>query len=672
MHKASAKLVVAIGGAAGLVSWAQTPAPPVDKATAYYHYSLGHMYAELAGIYGNRGEYINQAIENYKLAIKADPLTAKLAEELSDLYIQSGRFRDAQNDAEATLRTNPKDIAARRVLARIYLRQIGDAQRNRIDQTMLRRALEQFQTITEIDPKDIDAWLMLGRLHKVGQNSPESEKAYKKALEVDPENEDALNGLALVYADLGDNKAAADLLKRAAARRPSPNSLQTLAGAYEQMREYGLAAEALRRALDLNPPNADELKKSLAQDLALAERYPDALQVYEEIVADDSADSQSWLRISQIQLRLRDPKKAREASDRAKAIEPNNVDVRYNDVSILQAEGKDADAIVALKDLLVSTEKRSYNPGERRYRVALLEQLGSLERETGQTEPAVESFRKMAQLDAETGPRASVQIIETYRQSKQFPKAQQEADASEKKWPNDPQLRMTRASLLAEMGKADAAASDIRKLLGGSQDRETWLALAQLYDKGRKWDDMAKALDQAEKLSEREADKEGVWFMRGAMFERMKNLDAAEREFRKVLASAPDNTGAMNYMSYMFADRNVKLSEALTLINRALEAEPFNGAYLDTLGWVYYRMGRLPEAEDYLVRALERVPRDPTMRDHLAEVLFQRSKFREAVVQWEASLREWQASSPADLDQAEVAKVRNKLDTARSRVANAR
>ncbi|MGH9628050.1 MAG: hypothetical protein ACRD7E_06885, partial [Bryobacteraceae bacterium] len=63
-----------------------------DKATAYYHYSLGHLYSELAGAYGNRGDYLDKAIENYRLAMKADPGADFLSEELSDLYVQSGRL----------------------------------------------------------------------------------------------------------------------------------------------------------------------------------------------------------------------------------------------------------------------------------------------------------------------------------------------------------------------------------------------------------------------------------------------------------------------------------------------------------------------------------------------------------------------------------------------------
>ena len=85
--------------------------PPVssaDRATAYYHYTLGHMYAELAGNTTNRNDYVNLAIENYKAAIKADPSSALMAEELSDLYSQSGRMRDGQTDAEQAIKTEPQ------------------------------------------------------------------------------------------------------------------------------------------------------------------------------------------------------------------------------------------------------------------------------------------------------------------------------------------------------------------------------------------------------------------------------------------------------------------------------------------------------------------------------------------------------------------------------------
>ncbi len=641
-----------------------------DRAAAYYHYTLAHMYAELAGASsGSRNDYINKAIENYKAAIKDDPQTAMLSEELSEIYIGTGRLREAESDAQDALRQNPNDITALRMLARIYTRQIGDSQQNRVDEGMLRKTIDQYQKITRLDPKDVDSWLMLGRLQKVAHNSVESQNAYKKALEIDAENEDALTGLALVYADLGDNQAAAGLLQKLAEKNPNVRSLSALAAAYEQMREFKLAADALKRALDLNPPNASELKHALAQNQMFGEQFDAALQTYQELVADEPADTQSYLRISQIYLQLKDFAKAREASDKARSLDPDNLEVRYSLVTILEAEGKTPEAIQLLKDILSSTSKRSYNRTEREVRRQLLERLAAIYGANEQTEPAVATFREIAELDPDKAPRMSAAIVKSYMLGKDFAKAEQEADAAVKKWPSDRDVRVTRAELLGEMGKTDAAAADVRKLLDGKNDRDTYLSLADIYEKGKRFDEVAKALDAAEKLSESKEEKQGVWFQRGAMFEKMNKVESAEAEFRRVLESNPKYAPALNYLGYMLADRSLKLPEALQLIVKALDQDPNNGAYLDSLGWAQFKLGRLDDAEENMRKAVERTPRDPSIRDHFGDVLLRQSKVKEAVTQWQTSLKEWETSSPSEMDQAEVAKVKSKLENAKMRLA---
>src|SRR3989442_5614601 len=173
--------------------------------------------------------------------------------------------------------------------------------------------------------------------------------------------------------------------------------------------------------------------------------------------------------------------------------------------------------------------------------------------------------------------------METYRAAKDFPAAQAEAEAAVKKYPKDRVVKVVRASLLADMGKVDEAAAEIRGLLTGEKDRETYLTLAQIYEKGKNFAEMEKALDAAEKLSERTQDKESIFFMRGAMYEKMKKYANAEAEFRKVLEINAQNAGALNYLGYMLADRNVRLEEAHDLIRKAVEIDPDNGAYLDSL-----------------------------------------------------------------------------------------
>ncbi len=131
----------------------------------------------------------------------------------------------------------------------------------------------------------------------------------------------------------------------------------------------------------------------------------------------------------------------------------------------------------------------------------------------------------------------------------------------------------------------------------------------------------------------------------------------------------PDNDDALNYLGYMLADRNIRLEEARDMISKAVAREPNSGAYLDSLGWVYFRLNKLPEAEDKLREALRYMSRDPTVHDHLAEVYFREGKIREAIAQWQSSLREYQAGPPSDMDHSEVAKVQKKLEDAKVRLA---
>ena len=639
-----------------------------SKAAAYYHYSLGHLYAELAGAYSNRGDYFNKSVENYKAALKDDPGASFIAEELSDLYVQSGRLRDAVTEAEETLKQNPDDLGAHRILARIYTRLIGDAQQNRIDENMVRKAIEQYQKIADKTPRDTESWLMLGRLNKVLQSSTEAVKDYKKALEIDPDNVEAMTGLAMVYADLGDTKQATDLLRKASEKDPNPRSLAQLAGAYEQMKDYALAAETLRRAADLQPGNTD-MKKALAQDLLLAEKLDEALKIYNELIAEDPKDDASYLRISQIYRQKHDFAKAHEAGDKAKEIDPSNLEYQYNEVNLLDAEGKTPDAIKVMKRMLESTEKKTYTAGEKNNRATLLERLGFLYRSNEQYPQAVDTFKQIVDLDPDASPGAHAQIILTYGQAKDFAKAESVGEAAQKKFPNDRQIRAARASILSDQGKTDQAIAEAKKLLDGKTDRETYLTMAQIYEKGKNYKEMSKALDASEKLSTTKEEKENIYFMRGAMFERQKNYAAAEAEFRKALESNPNNAAALNYLGYMLADRNVRLSEARDLIQRAVDREPGNGAYLDSLGWVYFRLNQLPEAEAQLRKALDSMAKDPTVHEHLGDVYAQEGKLREAIGQYQNALNQWQTSAPGDVEPEEVARVQKKLDEGKVKLA---
>jgi tetratricopeptide (TPR) repeat protein len=119
----------------------------------------------------------------------------------------------------------------------------------------------------------------------------------------------------------------------------------------------------------------------------------------------------------------------------------------------------------------------------------------------------------------------------------------------------------------------------------------------------------------------------------------------------------------------MLADRGVRLSEAMAMIRKAVELDPQNYAYLDSLGWVYYKTGQYALAEENIRKANERNSGDPTIHDHLGEVYERTGKLKQAVEQWERSLNEYSRSLPADADPEEVSKVQHKLDNARVKLS---
>jgi tetratricopeptide (TPR) repeat protein len=649
------------------------PPPPTatkqansPKAAAYYHFSLGHLYEELAEGFGNRSDYVNKAIENYRLAMKEDPTASFLVEDIAELYRISGRIREAVEEAQDALKTNPDDLNARRVLAHIYTQQIGDAQANHIDEGMARRAIEQYKIITEKDPKDVDSLVMLGRLDRVIDDSVDAEAAFKKVLAVDANNEDAITGLASVYSDRGDARTASALLEKLTKNNPSPRSFAILASNYESMHEYGLAADAYKKAIELDPGRPD-LKSALAQDQALAGRLDDALKTYQEVAEANPQDAQPYLGMARIYMEQRDFDNARKMADKAKELDPDDLEVRYNEVALLQEEGKTSEAIAALKGILDSTARRTYDPAQRSTRAKMLDELGALYRNNEQYDQAADTFRQMGVVDPDLAARAAGDVIDTYRLGKDYAKAQQESDAAIKKFPNDRFVHEVRAQLLADQGKTEPAIAELKKLLDGKNDRETYVAMAEVYQKGRNFGEMAKALDAAEKLSQ--GKEEDILFLRGAMYERQKKYDLAEKAFRQVIDADPNNAEALNYLGYMLADQNIRLQEAQDLIKRALHLDPNNYAYLDSLGWVYYRLNRLDDAEQQLTRSLQLSSRDGTIHDHLADVYFKEGKTKEAIDQWQLALKEFSTSAPADVEPDDVAKVQKKLDSARVRLA---
>ena len=144
------------------------------------------------------------------------------------------------------------------------------------------------------------------------------------------------------------------------------------------------------------------------------------------------------------------------------------------------------------------------------------------------------------------------------------------------------------------------------------------------------------------------------------------------RSFRKILQQAPDNSTVLNYFGYMLADNGPasKLDEALALIKKAVDREPANGAYLDSLGWAYFKLGKYDLAEDNLIKASQhQMGADPTVQEHLGDLYQKTGHLRLAATHWERAVAEWNKTVAPDVDQEELAKVQKKLESAKVKLA---
>jgi tetratricopeptide (TPR) repeat protein len=129
------------------------------------------------------------------------------------------------------------------------------------------------------------------------------------------------------------------------------------------------------------------------------------------------------------------------------------------------------------------------------------------------------------------------------------------------------------------------------------------------------------------------------FFYYGAALERAGDIEGAAEKFLKSIEINANNAEAYNYLGYMWAEKGVRLNEALNYIKKALEHEPENGAYLDSLGWVYFKLGKYEDALKELLRAATLIKEpDPTVFDHIAECYMQLGKKDEAITQWKRAI----------------------------------
>jgi tetratricopeptide (TPR) repeat protein len=650
---------------------AKPPEKMTPRAEAYYNFAIGHLY-EIQYEQTSQSEFATRAIEAYKKAYAIDPQSPIIGERLAEMYWKAQRVHDAVTEANEILKRDPNDLATHRLLGRIYLRSLGDINNGSsgVQSEMVGKAIAEFSEVHRLDPSDAESSLWLARLYRLHNDPEKAEEVLRGMIKTDPDNDAAMEQLTQLLLDENKSEEAIHLLETTTAHSPSPVLYDLLGDAYTQTKDFAKAEEAYRKAVDLDPSELTHLR-GLGQTLLSEEKYPEALSVYQKLADVMPDDADVYLRIAQIYRELHQLDKAEENLVKARQYAPGSLEVMYNEAMIYESQGRYDDAIKVLTDAVTGVKSQSaVLPNRRRSLAILYQQLGQLYRDAQNYTSAIYTYQELGHLGDEEDRRSRLLLMETYRQSRELPKALQTGKDALAKYPNDVPIRSSYALMLGENQQPDEAVKLLQdNLKNNAADRDIYLNIAQIYERSRRYKEAEDAAHKAEAIPGEPRENEMTWFLLGAIYERQKQFDKAEEQFKKVLNVDPKNAAALNYYGYMLADRGMRLDEAQEMIQRALDQEPYSGAYLDSLGWVYYKQNKLDQAETALRKAVERDSHDPTIRGHLGDVYAKQGKMEQAAAEWEKSMTEWHRSLPGDLENDKVAELEKKLGQVKHRVA---
>ncbi len=287
-------------------------------------------------------------------------------------------------------------------------------------------------------------------------------------------------------------------------------------------------------------------------------------------------------------------------------IESDNLGMRYSLADVYEVL-RDTDAAIAVYEEILR-----YDP----HNVNLLDHLGEVYFLKGAEDEAEAKF-ETAQSLSPGDPVSSQWLAMRAEKRGDFAKAAEILSAS-KALSEDAWLNLRLSYLYTQAGNLEQAVvvlEGAHKHFPANDEVAYFLALG--------YDDLKKAPEAIKLLRDVLSLKPGyrdARYQLAVILERTGDMKAAEHEFRLLLAKSPKDPAILNYLGYSLADRGMKLDEAERMILKAVRLVPDNGAYQDSLGWVYFKQGRSTEAVRELLGASQKLSRAPDVWDHLGEV----------------------------------------------------
>lgn len=556
-----AAILVAVSAAA------EPPAP-----TAAYEFTVGKL---LVG----EGEY-RAAVDDFTRAVELEPADPYLHIEFADLLFRLGRMKRAVEEAEKAQELAPGNSDVLRTLGQIRLTQANQ------DPASLDAARETYEELRRLDPLDLRALLTLGRIYRAQGALEQAEEVLQEVVDERPGYEAGQGLLLQTQLELADKLSAADRHQEA---------LEVLDRATEEMSHD---PQLLRRkAIELFRLGRSQEADALVETL-LADRSDRGLHLLHAVLLRDLGQSDRAL--AELQ--------ALHADD------PSDSDVTHTLARLLAQSGAADEA----SRLLEETARRLDEQGQHAAAVSLrLDRLELLGREGRWAEVVAESDPLVAgstgELKLEAAALKADGLLALDRNEEAWEALVVAMDAAEGEPPD--QLVAKRAEVLYRLGRDSEAEREVAELVA-RQRPEAQLMAAEVYHRVKRYE---ASIPLLEGLLHEHPDSAAGEFLLASAYERTGRRQDAVSAFQKLIADNPQDHLALNYLGYMWAERGENLDQALDLVQRALDLDPGNGAYLDSLGWIYYQLGKYDEALRELQRAVQLVPDDATLQEHLGD-----------------------------------------------------
>ncbi|MGO9609092.1 MAG: tetratricopeptide repeat protein [Verrucomicrobiia bacterium] len=483
----------------------------------------------------------------------------------------------------------------------------------------LDQALEHYGRVIECDPNDTTLAIRIGQIYVTERNVTNAVNVLESALKANPNDGEVAYWLGFVYRTDGQNDKAAAAFRQAV--KSEPSRVDALRGLLEILVLQDADKEALK-ALDRAFHEKIEVGSywsRLGDFYSVVFRQKPSWgqktdrkriqQCYEKALTFDPGDMDIEFRLADAYTDSGDYQKSAELYAKLLEKNPDAPLVRERlAANYIRADQKDK-AVAVLEDII----KR--NP----LAYAIYNDLGELYGELNNTEKAISNFQQSLVIKPNQ-PENYAQIAALQLDSKQVDEALKTLATWKEKFPTDFRVAYFTGLIQTDRKEFPAAVASFA-------DAET----------------LARESPVDSKLSSK------FYFAYGAACERAGDVDKAVTLFRKCLQLDPEDHTAANYLGYMWAEKGTHLDEALGLIQRAVKLDPNNGAYLDSLGWVLFKLGRNDEALVQMRRAVEYMKDDAVVLDHLAEVLLKLGKTDEAI----GVLREATKLEPGNKDISE-------------------